>query len=124
MIKKFWHVGLTVKNLNEAIKYYKNLGFELVDEFEKPEPHAYAAEMKHANGSGIEIWQWLDESHPQVEFIKSHMAFVSDDQDADVQMLVDQGWEIVIPKTTGVKVTYVFLRDPSGNYVEVADIKE
>ncbi len=124
MIKKFWHVGLSVKNLDEAIAYYKNLGFEIVDKFEKSEPHALAAEMKHANGSGIEIWQWLDHSHPQVEFIKNHIAFVSDDQDADVQKLVDQGWEIVIPKTTGVKVTYVFLRDPSGNYVEITDIKD
>ncbi len=66
----------------------------------------------------------MDKNHPQVEFIKNHTAFVSDDQDADVQKLVDDGWEVVIPKTTGVKVTYVFLRDPSRNYVEIADVKD
>lgn len=124
MIKKFWHVGVSVKDIDKAISQYEKLGFEFVDKFEKPEPHAYAAEMKHPNGSGIELWQWLDEGHSQVEFIKNHIAFTSDDIDNDVQMLIDQGCNIVIPKTTGVKVTYIFLRDPSGNYVEVADVKD
>jgi catechol 2,3-dioxygenase-like lactoylglutathione lyase family enzyme len=124
MIKKFWHVGMTVKSLDDSIVQYKKLGFEVVDKFEKPEPHAMAAILTHPNGSGIELWQWLDLDHPQVEFIKSHLAFISNDQDADVQKLVDEGWEIVIPKTTGVIVTYVFLRDPSGNYVEIADVKD
>ena len=124
MIKRFWHVGLTVEDLNSAIEQYQNLGFELVDKFEKDEPHALAAEMKHTNGSGIELWQWFDQAHPQVEFIKNHIAFVSNNQDEDVRQLVEQGWEIVIPKTTGVIVNYVFLRDPSGNYIEIADVKE
>ncbi|MDB5160818.1 MAG: hypothetical protein JWO96_198 [Candidatus Saccharibacteria bacterium] len=124
MIEKFWHVGVTVKDLDKSIDHYKKLGFAVVDKFEKGEPHAFAAELTHPNGSGLELWQWLDPDHPQVEFIKDHLAFVSSDQDADVQELVDQGWEIVIPKTTGVKVTYVFLRDPNGNYVEIADIKD
>ena len=124
MIKKFWHVGLTVKNLDQAIEQYQKLGFELIDKFEKDEPHAYAAQLKHPSGSGIELWQWLDEKHPQVEFIKNHLAFVSDDINGDVKMLVDQGFEIVIPKTKGITVTYVFVRDPSGNYIEIAEVKD
>lgn len=124
MITKFWHVGFSVANLDEAIVDYTKLGFELVNKFEKDEPHAYAAEMKHPNGSGIELWYWLDKNHPQVGFIKSHIAFVSDDQDADVKILVDQGWGVVIPKTVGIKVTYIFLRDISGNYIEIAKVKD
>ncbi len=124
MIKKFWHVGVSVKDLDKSIAQYRKLGFKVVDRFEKPEPHALAAELEHSNGSGVELWQWLDEKHPQVEFIKSHIAFASDDIDNDVQTLVDQGCEIVIPKTKGIIVTYTFVRDPSGNYIEIAEIKD
>lgn len=124
MIKKFWHVGLTVNDLEKALEDYKFLGFEVTEKFEKQEPHALVAILSHPSGPGIEAWQWLDENHPQVKFIKNHTAFTSDDQDRDVKKLVDQGWEIVITKTTSVLVAYTFLRDPSGNYVEIADIKE
>lgn len=124
MIIKFWHVSLSVKNLEEAIPDYKELGFKVEERFDMKEPRAFAAMLKHKNGSGLEIWQWVDKDHPQVEFIKNHTAFISDDQDSDVQKLVGEGWRIVIPKTTWDSVTYVFLRDPSGNYVEIADAKE
>jgi len=124
MIKKFWHVGLTVKDLDQAIAQYQKLGFEVVDKFEKDEPRAHVAQLKHANGSGVELWQWLDEKHPNVEFIRSHIAFTSDDINKDVAQLVDQGCEIVIPKTEGMTVTYVFVRDPSGSYIEIAEVKD
>jgi catechol 2,3-dioxygenase-like lactoylglutathione lyase family enzyme len=123
MIKKFWHVGLTVNNLDMGIAEYEKLGFELDHKFEKPEPKAHAAHMKHSNGSGIELWEWIDEGHPQVEFIRRHMAFESDDFDNDVKELLARGYELVIPKTPGVTVTYAFVKDKSGNFIEIAERK-
>jgi catechol 2,3-dioxygenase-like lactoylglutathione lyase family enzyme len=79
MIKKFWHVGLSVANLEDGIAEYQKLGFEVSQKFETPEPKAHAAHMLHPNGSGIELWEWLEKDHPQIEFIKRHMAFESDD---------------------------------------------
>ncbi len=125
MIKKFWHVGLTVNNLEEGIAEYEKLGFTLADKgvLEKPEPKAHFAFLDHANGSGIELWEWLEKDHPQIEFIKRHMAFESDDFDNDLQKLTDEGYELVIPKTPGVTVTYAFIKDKSGNYIEIAERK-
>lgn len=124
MITKFWHTGFTVEDLDEAIKQYQALGFKLVQKIDKPEPKAVAAFMDHPNGSGIEIWQWFDKEHPQVEFIRNHLAFVSDDLDNDVEKLKEQGFEVVIPKTEGVVVDYVFVRDKSGNCFEIATDKK
>ncbi len=124
MIRKFWHVGLSVENLDKAIAEYKKLGFNVAQKFEKPEPKAHAAHLTHPNGSGIEMWEWIDHDHPQVEFIKNHIAFQSDNIDKDIESLVAQGWEVVIPKTVGVTVTYSFVRDPSGDYIEIAEVKE
>jgi len=123
MIKKFWHTGVTVKDLEKAIAEYEVLGFKVTKRFEKPEPHANAAIVEYYNGSALELWEWIDTTHPQVEYIKSHLAFMSDDLEADVEKLVEQGCEVVIPKTKGVLVLYSYVRDPSGNYVEIAQEK-
>ena len=124
MITKFWHVGLTVKDLDEAIAQYEELGFKLVQKFKKSEPKALAAHLNHSSGSGIEIFQWFDKNHPQVEFIKSHLAFISDDIDEDITKLLDRGYTMVIPKSAGVTVSYfTFLKDPGGNYIELAELK-
>lgn len=123
MIIKFWHTGLTVENLDDAIEQYQALGFKLVKRIEKPEPKAVAAFMDHPSGSGVELWQWFDKDHPEVKFIRNHLAFMSDDLDNDVEKLKKQGFEVVIPKTEGVVVNYVFVRDGSGNYFEIATEK-
>lgn len=124
MIKKFWHTGVTVKDLDKAIAEYELLGFKVTKRFEKPEPHANAAIVEHHNGSSLELWEWLDTTHPQVEYIKSHLAFMSDNLEEDIEKLVKEGCEVVIPKTEGVLVLYSYVRDPSGNYVEIAQEKQ
>jgi catechol 2,3-dioxygenase-like lactoylglutathione lyase family enzyme len=121
---KFWHVGLTVDNLEESIPQYEQLGLEVKDKFEKDTPHALAALMIGPNGVGVELWQWLDPSHPQVEYIKNHLAFLSDDPRKDVQALVEVGCKVVIPENIGKIVTYTFLQDANGTYIEIAEAKE
>jgi catechol 2,3-dioxygenase-like lactoylglutathione lyase family enzyme len=114
VITKFLHTGFEVNNLDEAIKSYEELGFKLTKRFEKPEPKAYFAQMSSLDGSGIELWQFIDTEHRQ------HIAVSSDDFEKDIEELVKKGFEIVIPITKGVVLTYAFLRDPSNNYIEVA----
>jgi len=121
---KFWHVGLTVSDLDESISRYEELGLNVVDKFEKDQPHAQAALMLGATGVGVELWQWLDEDHPQVKIIKNHIAFLSDDPREDVKKLEKRGCRIVIPETVGKLVTYTFLEDPDGKYIEIAEVKD
>lgn len=123
MITRFWHVGLEVDDLEKGIVEYQKLGFFVKQRFEKDEPKSLAAHMDHPNGSSIELWQFIDKSHELVRYIKQHMAFVSDDLDKDIQDFVSNGYELVIPKTVGVTVTYAYIKDSSGNYIELAEQK-
>jgi catechol 2,3-dioxygenase-like lactoylglutathione lyase family enzyme len=123
LIKKFWHVGLSVANLEEGIAEYEKLGFEVVQKFEKPEPKAHAAHMTHPNGSGVELWEWVEKDHPLIKVIERHIAFESDNLEDDLGRLIKDGYEIVIPKTQGVTAVYAFIKDKSGNYIEIAERK-
>jgi predicted enzyme related to lactoylglutathione lyase len=49
---------------------------------------------------------------------------MSDNLEEDIEKLVEQGCEVVIPKTEGVLVLYSYVRDPNGNYVEIAQEKQ
>ncbi|HUA13153.1 MAG TPA: VOC family protein [Candidatus Sulfotelmatobacter sp.] len=120
MITKYLHSGFEVKDLGEAIKLYEKLGFSVTTRFEKPEPEAHAAQMASESGAGIELWQFIDTKHPQVEFIRQHIAVASNNLESDIAELEKQGCVIVIPITKGVLLTYAFVRDPSGNYIEIA----
>ena len=75
--------------------------------------------MVSPNGSMIELWQFLDKIHPQVEFIKRHIAVESDNIEVDLDVFAKQGCQIVIPVTKGVTMTYAFVKDIDGNYIEV-----
>jgi catechol 2,3-dioxygenase-like lactoylglutathione lyase family enzyme len=114
------HTGFAVDSLDDAIELYKKLGFSLSKRFEKPEPACHIAQMNRQDGAGIELVQFTSTDHPHVEYIKRHMAFASDDLEGDIQMLLDVGCELVIPISKGVSLTYAYVRDPSGNFLEIA----
>jgi catechol 2,3-dioxygenase-like lactoylglutathione lyase family enzyme len=120
MITGFLHTGIEVQNIEDGIKLYESFGFKLVQRFDKPEPKAKAAHMKAGDGGGVELWEFIDKSHPLVELIRRHIALGSDDIEADVEAFKQQGCEVAIPVTQGVTMVYAYLRDPSGNYIELA----
>jgi catechol 2,3-dioxygenase-like lactoylglutathione lyase family enzyme len=88
MITSFLHYGFAVDDLDDAIALYKLLGFKEVRRFEKPEPKAHAAQLRSTSGGGIELWQFVDVDHPQVEYIRRHIAVASDDLESDIEKLV------------------------------------
>jgi catechol 2,3-dioxygenase-like lactoylglutathione lyase family enzyme len=120
MIKSFLHTGFEVEDLEQAIKLYEQFGFKVTKRFDKPEPKAVAAHLATASGAVIELWQFYDKTHPQVEFIRQHIAIESDDLEADIAHFTSQGCKLVIPVTKGVVLTYAFLQDSSGNNIEIA----
>ncbi len=119
MIKGYLHTAFEVDDIDQAIAFYEQLGFSIKKQFDKPEPQAKAAHITDKSGATFELWQFIDKDHPQVEIIRRHVAFESDSLEEDVQKLVEQGCELVIPITKGVTLTYAFVRDPSGNYIEI-----
>ncbi|HTE21601.1 MAG TPA: VOC family protein [Candidatus Limnocylindria bacterium] len=110
MLKQVLHTGVEVADLAKTIELYKSLGFEIANEFEKPEPKARVATVKKGD-TAFELWQFEDKSHPQVAFIRNHVAIYSDDLGKDVQQLVDSGYKLVIPITDGVILRYAFVQD-------------
>ncbi|HSX33512.1 MAG TPA: VOC family protein [Candidatus Saccharimonadales bacterium] len=124
MLKNVLHTGIEVADLAKSIELYRNLGFEVANEFDKPEPKAKVATVKN-DDTAFELWQFEDKDHPQVAFIRSHVAIYSDDLENDVQQLVDSGYKVVIPVTEGVILRYAFVQDPAGAFCyEIATRKE
>lgn len=122
MLKKVLHTGVEVADLTKAIELYKSLGFEVTKEFDKPEPKAKVAIVARGEAS-FELWQFEDKEHPQVAFIRNHVAIYSDDLENDVQRLVDSGHNLVIPVTEGVVLRYAFVQDAAGACYEIATEK-
>lgn len=124
MLKSVLHTGIEVADLAKSIELYKSLGFELANEFVKPEPKAKVATVKK-DDTAFELWQFEDKEHPQVAFIRSHVAIYSDDLENDVQQLIDSGYKVVIPVTEGVILRYAFVQDPASAFCyEIATKKE
>jgi len=122
MLKRILHTGVEVANLAETVALYKDLGFEVANEFEKPEPKAKVATVKKGD-TAFELWQFEDRAHPQVAFIRNHVAVYSDDLENDVQAFIRRGYKLVIPVTDGVILRYAFVQDPAGACYEIATEK-
>ena len=122
MLKKVLHTGVEVADLAKAIELYKSLGFEVAKEFDKPEPKAKAVIMTKGE-MAFELWQFEDKEHPQVAFIRNHVAIYSDDLENDVQQLLGAGYKLVIPITEGVVLRYAFVQDAAGACYEIATEK-
>jgi catechol 2,3-dioxygenase-like lactoylglutathione lyase family enzyme len=122
MLKRVLHTGVEVADLAQAIKLYEHLGFAVHNEFEKPEPKASVATMLRGDVA-FELWQFHDKAHSQVAFIRNHIAIYSDALEQDVQELLGEGYELVIPPTEGVVLRYAFVRDGSGACYEIATEK-
>jgi catechol 2,3-dioxygenase-like lactoylglutathione lyase family enzyme len=122
MLKKVLHTGVEVADLAKTVELYKSLGFEVTKEFDKPEPKAKVAIVKNGE-TAFEIWQFEDKDHPQVAFIRNHVAIYSDDLENDIAQLVGDGYKLVIPVTEGVVLRYAFVQDAAGACFEIATEK-
>ena len=123
MLKNILHTGIEVDDIKTAVKFYEGIGYTLVDQFAKPEPKAKVAVVRK-NDSSFELWQFEDQDHPYVEFVRNHMAVYSDDIEKDVETLVRQrGYKLTIPITDGVRLRYAYVQGPNGQNYEIATEK-
>lgn len=124
MLKHILHTGIEVADLVKSVELYKSLGFEVANEFEKPEPKAKVTTVKKGD-TAFELWQFEDKNHPQVAYIRNHIAIYSNDLEQDVQQFVGGGFKLVIPITEGVILRYAFVQDPAGAFCyEIATNKK
>ena len=122
MLKHILHTGVAVPDLDKAIKLYQSLGFGITKQFHKDDINADVAMLIKGEAT-YELFQFYNPDHPQVEFIRSHIAIYSDSLEQDIDMLLSQGYKLVIPITEGVIFRFAYVQDSVGINYEIATEK-
>jgi catechol 2,3-dioxygenase-like lactoylglutathione lyase family enzyme len=122
MIKHLHHIGLSVKNLDQSIKFYEVLGWKVVMRLEKSTLGAKAVFLSKANETNLELWHFKNKRHKVVPIIKNHTAFQTDSLATDLKFFTENGFKIVIPITNGTFVKrYAFVQDKQNNSIELIE---
>jgi len=99
MIKKIDHVAIAVRNLEEGVKIWKDMGFEV--EYEKVEEQKVNVGIIHLGDARIEILEPLSEDSPISKFLEKrgeglhHMAVEVDDIKETLNFLKDKGYRLI-----------------------------
>ena len=120
---KLHHVALTVRDLEESEAFYtKNFGLTVVHRFTKPEIGARAVFLSTGN-SHIELWSFDDKKLGELTDLgvtgMKHIAFQTEDVEAEYTRLVANGLECHPVKTGTSGGTYFFTHDSDGNQIEI-----
>ncbi|MDS0295567.1 VOC family protein [Halogeometricum luteum] len=131
------HVGVTVADLEQTVKFYRDtLGFPVESEFSvSGEAFATAVDVESATGR----FAHLDAGGVRVELVEyepegereressvnqpgaKHLGFSVDDIDSLYESLDGQVETLSEPRTTDTGSRILFLRDPEGNLVELLE---
>lgn len=122
VLKKVLHTGLAVPKLKTAVELYQSLGFEVAKKFHKPDLDADIA-MVSKGQTTFELFQFNNPNHPQIEFIRNHIAIYSDAIEEDISKLLTQGYKLTIPITEGMVFRFAYVQDTSGTNYEIATEK-
>lgn len=112
LLSRFHHVGVLVKNLDEAVEYYEALGmgpFEPsnlvhIDRKVYGKPVTDVKNIVKATKMGpigIELVQPVSGESPQKKFLESrgeginHIAFIVDDIDEAISIMVEEGFKVI-----------------------------
>ncbi len=120
MIYELNHVGIVIRDLEKSLAFYKDvLGATVAVRNVIPSNQTDVVYLQISGGM-IELLHRRAPAANEV-FGITHIAFMTDDLDADYGALVDSGCESVVkPKVAGTGVGRVgFLRDPNGARVEL-----
>ena len=120
---KIHHVSITVNNLEESTKFYREmLGFEVEMSFERKDLGAKATFIKLKEFQ-MELWQFeeMKKNVDPLDDIKirgiRHIAFGVQDLDETVKKLKNKGLVFKGPKQ-GASGRYAFTTDPNGIALE------
>lgn len=133
MIDKIDHVGLAVRSIDEARRFWEALGLSITGIEEVPAEGVRVA-MIPCGESRIELLEPTREDSPVARFLERrgegihHVCLGSDDVAADDGALREAGYEVLRPEPTegagGSKVQFVHPRSAHGVLVELAEPAE
>jgi len=120
------HVALTVKSLEESIRFYVNmLGFEVVQRFEYKE-RGLTIQFLSIGEVQLELFGYAKEVAPQerkpLQAGIVHMALEVDNLDETYVELQKKGMKFEgEPRTAMMGQRILFLSDPDGNRIELVE---
>ncbi len=130
MIKKLDHIGIAVKNLDEAVDLYKKLGFELKEVEEVAEQKVKVA-MLPVGESKIELLEATSEDSAIAKFIERrgegihHIAVNVDDIEKALENAKSNGLKLIDEKPRigagGKKVAFVHPKSTKGVLLEFVE---
>lgn len=123
MIKRFLHLAVTVDDLATSMATYEALGMKEVERFESVSLKSSVVLMEDQHGTGVELWQFADPSHPHVKIIEGHLAYESDSLEEDTKQLLSRGFTIAIPQAEDDTLRFVQLLAPDGKSIELCQYK-
>lgn len=130
MIEGIDHVGIAVRSIDEARRFWEALGLR-VEEIEEVPREGVRVAMIPCGGSRIELLEpttddsavarFLDRQGPGIH----HLCLGSDDVEADDTALRDQGYRLIRERPTegagGSRVQFVHPKSAGGVLVELAE---
>jgi len=130
MIKKIDHVGIAVKNLEEAIKVWEGLGLK-VDEIEEVPDQKVRTAIIHVGESRIELLEATAEDSPIAKFIAKrgegihHIALGVDNIEEHLEKLKEEGYRLIDEKPRigagGAKIAFVHPKAVTGVLLELCE---
>lgn len=133
MIGKIDHVGLAVRSIDEARRFWEALGLRVAGIEEVPAEGVRVA-MIPCGESRIELLEPTRDDSPVARFLDQrgegihHVCLGSDDVATDDGALREAGYEVLRPEPTegagGSKVQFVHPRSAHGVLVELAEPAE
>lgn len=128
MFRKIDHVGIAVKNLDEAIKVWEGLGLK-VEEIEEVPDQKVRTAIIHVGESRIELLEPTSEDSPIAKFIAKrgegihHIALGVDDIEAHLEELKEKGYRLIDEKPRigagGAKIAFVHPKAVTGVLLEL-----
>lgn len=129
MIKEIAHVGITVRDMEESLRFYTQaLGFQRAFDFRHPATGApWIVYLSIGPGQFVELFYDGTEENPWRDALIgfNHLCFAVDDINASVQRVRDAGYEIDSEPQQGVDLNWqAWTKDPNGIRIELMQIVE
>jgi len=131
---KIHHLGLAVRSLDEAAKFYRDaLGLELTSREEVPQEGVRVAFLP-AGEPRVELLEPLSEESPIARFLAKrgegihHVCFQVEDLDAAIASIRDGGGQFIEPVVRtgagGHRIAFVHPKSSSGVLIELKEVRE
>ncbi|AIU70710.1 methylmalonyl-CoA epimerase [Thermococcus eurythermalis] len=133
MFRKIDHVGIAVKNLDEAIKVWEGLGLK-VEEIEEVPDQKVRTAIIHIGESRIELLEPTAEDSPIAKFIAKrgegihHIALGVTNIEEHLKELKDKGYRLIDEEPRigagGAKIAFVHPKSVTGVLLELCERNE